>query len=92
MAKTKKAPKLTATLRDGTTKITVGDEVETNFHEKCAGVIFIISSIEQYQWCESGFILQAHVKGNPDRVLKTMEAAGIPVGLDANWFVLIKKS
>lgn len=72
--------------RDGES-ITIHDEVETNWHEKCLGVIFVVAAITPHDTCESGFMVSVHVKDNPERKLKGLRE----LGLDTNWFRKIKK-
>lgn len=67
--------------RDGT-ELRVGDLVETDYHSKCAGVIFEVEKLTPWETCESGMMVLVHVQGSPDRKLKT----SWPEGLDANWF------
>lgn len=73
-----------ATLRDGST-LTIGSEVETRFHEKCDGVIFVVCKITPYAHCQSGFLVLVHVKDYPERLLKSSMSNGI----DTNWFTKI---
>lgn len=69
-----------AVLRDGAT-LSLGDEVETSYN-KCEGYIFVISDIKEDDNCESGFMVKAHLKGDPERPIKTKNDDG----MDANWF------
>lgn len=84
MAKKKKSP--VAILRDGVTEIRIGDEVETDIHEKCAGVIFVVYEINPYDVCDCGFMVKIHVKDHPERKYKSLNELGI----DANWLRKIK--
>lgn len=70
-----------ARLRDGGI-IEMGDVVLTNWHPKCAGVEFQVFEIRKYPWCESGTLVNVHVKGHPDRILKSSDG----LGFDVNWF------
>lgn len=73
-----------AKLRNGGI-LNLGDEVETDYHAKCAGVIFVIFQMNEGA-CESGVLCNVHVKGFPGRILKT----GNGLGLDSNWFKKIQ--
>lgn len=79
-----------AILRDGT-ELDIGDEVTTNFRG-CKGHEFVICEINPYDTCESGFMVVAHLKGSPERKIKSPFAGkdGRPEGMDANWFKKIK--
>lgn len=81
-----------ATKRDGTI-LKIGDEVTTKWRG-CEGFVFIISEINPYDSCESGSMVVAHLKGEPERVIKSKFAGkdGRPPGLDANWFEKVKDS
>jgi len=89
--------KLVARLRDGT-ELNIGDEVETGFHKKCEGEIFVVSEIHPWSSCESKTLILVHLKGHPDRPLKSQFAGRVeadgsvrPPGIDANWFKPLKK-
>jgi len=75
----------TAKLRDGT-ELSIGDLVETDWTPKCEGVIFEIFEIAEHDTCESGFMLQVHVQGQPDRIFKSKNGKGF----DTNTFKKIK--
>lgn len=70
-----------AKLRDGT-ELEIGDEVETSWTVKCLGIIFVVFEIIPWETSESHTMVNVHVKGEPDRVLKSTTG----LGLDANWF------
>ncbi len=74
-----------AVLRDGE-RLSVGDEVHTNWHPQCKDTIFVVFQITPYEYCESGSLVNVHVKGEPDRILKTTDGRG----LDGNWFQKVK--
>lgn len=77
-----------AKLRDGT-MLEIGDEVETNLHHTCLGVIFVICEIHPYSHCESGAHVVVHVKGYPEKRIegkKIPDFESDPPGIDANWF------
>ena len=76
---------MTATTRNGEI-ISIGDEVETNWSPKCLGVVFVVFEINPFEDCESGHMVNVHVKGLPDRILKSSSGSG----LDTNWFKAIK--
>lgn len=80
-----------AKLRDGT-EIKICDEVTTIF-KGCVGHTFVVCEINPYQHCESKFMVAAHLKGFPDRVIKSPFAGkdGRPNGMDSNWYSLLKK-
>lgn len=84
---------MNAILRNGDV-LEIGDEVETNFHPTCKGQLFIICEMNKYQYCESGVLVVAHLKGYPERKitgLRVTSAEGdMPIGIDANWFKKIK--
>lgn len=76
-------------LRDGTT-LTMGDEVSTDFHPTCSGLIFVICEMNPFPGqCESGFMIVVHLKGEPDRKILGFKKEGMdlgPDGIDGNWF------
>ena len=76
----------TAKLRDGS-ELIIGDEVTTHF-AGCKGYVFVVCEINPYEFCESKSMVVAHLKGYPERVIKSKFAGdnGRPNGLDANWF------
>ena len=75
-----------AKLRDGTI-LRIGDDVTSNYRG-CVGHEFTICQINPYESCESGFMVVAHLKGSPDRPIKSPFAGkdGRPEGIDTNWF------
>lgn len=79
---------MTAIKRDGT-ELNIGDEVEVvGYHKSCNGNTFIVCEITAYQFCESGFMVVVHLKGEPDRKLLGFKKEGhvFQDGLDANYF------
>lgn len=84
-----KYPVDTATLRNGIT-LKIGDEVTTNIYPKCVGQVFVIEEMNEYAACDSGVIILAHLKDDPERKLRGFQKEGYvqlkPEGLDANWF------
>lgn len=80
---------MVAILRDGT-EIKIGDAVTTHFRG-CEGYEFVICGIHPYDTCESKFMVEAHLKGEPERKIKSKFAGrdGRPPGIDANWFKLV---
>lgn len=81
-----------ATLRDGTT-LKINDEVECTAYPQCAGQTFIICEITPWPHCESGFMVVAFLKGDPERKIKGFQKEGIdlgPAGIDSNHFVKVK--
>lgn len=77
--------------RDGST-LEIGDEVTTNWRG-CEGYIFVICEIHPYEDCYSKFFVVAHLKGEPERKIKSKFAGkdGRPDGMDAQWFNKIEK-
>ena len=65
----------------------VGDDVTTEFRG-CSGYEFTICEIHPYETCESKAMVVVHLKGYPERVIKSPFAGknGRPEGVDANWF------
>lgn len=60
----------------------VGDTVFTNWHKACVGLQFVIYDIYHYSASESGYLVHVHLKGSPERILKTSGGTG----LDTNHF------
>lgn len=68
-------------LQDGN-EAGVGDEVTiSGWNARCEGIIFVIFEIVPYEHCASGCLLKVHVKGDKEKVLKS-----IGVGFDPTWF------
>lgn len=81
-----------AILRDGSV-LEIGDEVTTNYHKKCIGLTFIVCEINPYPYCESGTLVVAHLKDDPERRIEGLKVEGRdfgPPGIDANWFCKVK--
>lgn len=74
-----------ATLRNGDV-IDLNEEVTCHFNSKMEGHRFIIFEMTYVENAESKVACKAHLKGFPERVIKTIT----PEGLDANWFKKIK--
>jgi hypothetical protein len=72
----------------------MGDEVTTSWHDNCDGNVFIVCEITPYEYCDSGYMVVAHLKGDPERKIRGFQKEGFvkpgPDGLDANWFKKIK--
>ena len=75
---------MTAKTRDGQ-EINIGSEVTTEWHKTCIGNVFVVFQIIEYACCESGFLVNVHLKGDPTRIMKTSDG----LGLDTNWFKLV---
>jgi hypothetical protein len=72
--------------------LSVGDEVETTLHPKCAGVVFVVESIEHHPgYCASGYMVVVHVKGHPERKMLGFKKEGLSFidGVSADWFTKI---
>lgn len=94
----KKKLSLVATDDDGV-EFRVGDEVTTNFRKGCEGYVFVISAINPWPVCKSQFLIAAHLKGYPERPIKTKFAGSVecgmglvqPEGIDTNNFKHFKE-
>ena len=68
-------------LQDGN-EAGVGDEVTiSGWNARCEGMVFVIFEIVPYEHCASGYLLKVHVKGDREKILKS-----IGVGFDPTWF------
>lgn len=79
--------------RDGEV-LKMGDEVTTDWHEKCVGQTFVICEMNAWSTCESGVLVVAHLKGDPSRRIEGFKKEGIdlgPSGIDANHYRPAKK-
>jgi len=76
-----------AILRDGS-RLNLGDEVITNYHESCIGKTFIVCNIIPHAHCESGTLVTVHLKGDEQRKMLGFKKEGMDFsdGIDANWF------
>ena len=82
--------------RDGN-EITVGAEVETNFHRSCIGKTFVVDEIHPWNYCSSRFLVLVHLKDFPERKLSSKfvgcincDGVAQPDGIDTGWFELKK--
>lgn len=81
---------MTAVTREGV-EINVGDTVLTNFRG-CKGYEFTVCEIHPYEHCESKYFVVLHLKGSPERIIKSPFEGkdGRPAGFDTNWVTKVE--
>lgn len=68
-----------------TISVEIGDEVVTNFFN-CSGFDFVVARIHRSNHCQSGFLVVAHLKGDPSREIRGTVIDDVNYGIDSFWF------